>query len=89
MTNPFMSGRALPLSGPASDILPVTPDDSQSLSHTAIGLYSETAGTIVFETARGEVRTVAVGALSILPVGASRVLATGTTATGLHALVLA
>lgn len=87
MTNPF-AGRTLPLSGPARDMLPVTPHDSNVLVHTAIGLYCETAGTIVFETAAGAVRTVAVGALTILPVGVRRVLATGTTVTGIHALVL-
>ncbi|WP_417258030.1 MULTISPECIES: spike base protein, RCAP_Rcc01079 family [Alphaproteobacteria] len=89
MSNPFQTGRALPLSGPAYDIAPVTPDDSLSLPVTAIGLYCETAGTIVCETAKGEIRTVAVGALSILPVGVTRVLETGTTASGIHALVLA
>ena len=88
MTNPF-AGRNLPLSGPARDILPVTPHDSNALPVVAIGLYCEAAGTVVFETVAGEVRTVALGALSILPVGARRVLATGTTASGIHALVLA
>lgn len=88
MSNPF-AGRALPISGPARDILPVTPHDTNALPTVAIGLFSETAGTIVFESTGGAVRTVAVGAFSILPVGAKRVLATGTTASGIHALVLA
>lgn len=88
MSNPF-AGRAPSLAGPAYDIMPVTPSDATVLANTAIGLYVEAAGTLVFETAKGEVRTVAVGALSILPVGARRVLATGTTASGIHALVLA
>lgn len=87
MPNPFKS-RVLQLSGPAYDIVPVVPNDSTDLAIMAVGLYCETAGTVAFISAKGTTRTVAVPALSILPVGVRRVLATGTTATGLHALVV-
>ncbi len=86
--NPFKN-RALALSGPASDALPVTPNDVADLAHVAIGLYVETGGTVSIVTVTGETRTIAVADFSILPIGVQRVRATGTTATGIHALVLA
>ncbi|MDP4032399.1 MAG: hypothetical protein Q8P60_06020 [Pseudorhodobacter sp.] len=86
--NPF-SNRALSLSGPASDALPVTPDDSIDLPRVAIGLYIQTGGAVSLISAVGEARTVTVADFSILPLGVRRVNATGTTAQGIHALVLA
>ena len=88
MSNPF-HGRDLSLSGPATDILPVTPSNSTSFTRIALALYIETGGQLSFVTVAGESRQVAVADFSILPVGTSRVNATGTTATGIHALVLA
>ena len=88
MANPF-SGRAVSISGPATDILPVTPDDAADLADVAIALYVEIGGVVVFDSvATGQTRTVVVGDGAILPVGARRVRATGTTATGIHALVI-
>ncbi len=87
MTNPF-TDRTPSLSGPATDIMPVTPDDSNDLSETAVALYIETAGTLSVVTAKGGSRTVAVAGNSILPVGVRRVHATGTTAAGIHAMVI-
>lgn len=86
--NPF-ANRAGALSGPAHDALPVAPSDSTDLPHVALGLYIETGGTVVADTVRGETRTLSVADFSILPIGIRRVRATGTTATGIHALVLA
>jgi hypothetical protein len=87
MKNPF-SNRAPALSGPALDILPVTPSDAADLSEVAVALYIETGGSVTFTTPRGTVRTVDLPDMSILPVGAVRVHATGTTATGIHAFVV-
>lgn len=87
MFDPF-ADRAHSLSGPATDILPVTPNDGVDLARVALALYAEVAGTISFVTAAGQTRSVAVAANSILPVGARRVRSTGTTATGIHALVI-
>ena len=81
--------RARSLSGPATDALPVTPDNDTDLAHIAIALYVETGGTVVADTVTGQTRTVEVADFSILPLGIRRVRATGTTATGIHALVLA
>ncbi|WP_170418548.1 spike base protein, RCAP_Rcc01079 family [Ruegeria atlantica] len=87
-TNPF-NDRVSSLAGPARDIVPVVASDSSDLADVAIGLYVETGGAVVFTTVQGETRTVQVADFSILPVGAIRVHATGTTASGVHALVLA
>jgi hypothetical protein len=86
--NPF-ANRAPSLSGPATDALPVTPEDSADLPYVALGLYVETGGEISLVTVAGETRSIVVADFSILPVGVRRVRATGTTATGIHALVLA
>ncbi len=88
MSNPF-ANRTPSLSGPATDIIAVTPDDVTDLTETAIALYVETGGTISLVTVRGAARTVNVTDNQILPVGARRVNATGTTAVGIHALVIA
>lgn len=88
MINPF-TNRAGSLQGPATDIQPITPSDSEDLPVTAIALYVETGGEIAFVTVAGQQRQVKVPDFAILPVGVRRVEATGTTATGIHALVLA
>jgi len=86
--NPF-ANRSLSLSGPATDALPVVPDDTTDLPHVAVGLYTESGGAISIVTVSGETRTVTVADFSILPVGVRRVNASGTTADGIHALVVA
>lgn len=86
--NPF-AHRARSIHGPATDALAVTPDDATDLPMIAIALYIETGGAVVVDTVAGETRTISVADFSILPLGATRVRATGTTATGIHALVLA
>ncbi len=86
--NPF-TNRVSSLFGPARDVVPVVPSDTVGMANTAIGLYVETGGTVVMTTERGETRTVQVTDFSILPVGVLRVHSTGTTASGIHAMVLA
>lgn len=85
--NPF-AHRARSIHGPATDALPVTPDDATDLPMTAIALYVEAGGTVVVNTVAGKTRTIAVADFSILPLGTTRVRTTGTTAAGIHALVL-
>lgn len=87
MTNPF-SNRALALNGPATDIAPVIPSDAVDLPDVAIGLYIESAGMISLVTATGHARVIKVDDHFMLPVGVKRVNATGTTAEGIHAMVL-
>lgn len=87
MTNPF-ENRTSSLAGPATDILPVTPNDVTEMPDVAIALYVETGGNLSVLTARGGVRSLTVANNSILPVGIKRVNASGTTATGIHAMVI-
>ena len=86
--DPFKN-RVTALSGPARDAMPVTPNDATDLSRVALGLYVETGGALSIITVAGETRSLTVADFSILPVGVRRVRATGTTATGIHALVSA
>ncbi len=89
MANPF-NGRAVSITGPATDIVPITPSDTTDLNDVAIALYVENGGVVVFDSAAvGATRTVTVSDGMILPVGVRRIRATGTTATGVHALVIA
>ena len=46
--NPFQS-RTPALSGPATDALPVTPDDGVDLANVAIALYVEGGGAVVVD----------------------------------------
>ncbi len=88
MANPF-SGRVVPISGPATDIVPVTPSDTVDLSDVAVALYVAGAGVVVVDTIAGTApRAVPVTANMLLPVGVKRVRATGTTAAGIFALVI-
>jgi len=88
MTNPY-GGRAAPLSGPATDLLPITPDDFSDLPAAALALYVESGGVLVIDTVSGDAsRTVTVADRALLPVAVRRVRLTGTTASGLHALVV-
>lgn len=88
MSNPF-ENRVASLSGPATDILPVTPSDVTVFPNVAIALYVETGGTVSLVTVAGGIRSVTVADQSILPVGVRQVNSTGTTATGIHAMVIA
>ncbi|WP_170384041.1 spike base protein, RCAP_Rcc01079 family [Ruegeria atlantica] len=86
-SNPF-TNRVSSLSGPARDIVPAILSDTMDMADAAIGLYVETGGSVVLTTVQGETRTVQVADFSILPVGVIRVHSTGTTASGIHAMVL-
>lgn len=88
MNDPFAS-RLSSLSGPARDILPVQPDDAADLPAVAVALYIEQGGSLTITTAAGMQRTIEVAGWSILPVGVRRVWATGTTASGIGAMVVA
>ena len=87
MTNPF-SRRASSLSGPGVDYVPVTPDDGTDLADVAASVYVETGGTVSFVTVKGPTRTVTVPDFGWIVCGATRIMASGTTATGIHAVVV-
>lgn len=96
MSNPFR-GIGENLQGIPADMIPVTPNDSSDNlgtdpangeANTAIGLYIESAGDVKFTTLRGDDRTVSVPDNFYLVCGATRVKNTGTTASGIFALVV-
>lgn len=87
MSTPFKN-RAMPLSGPALDLVPVTPSDTTDLAVTGVAFYASAGGNVALVTASGKTRTVPVTAYMIVPLGVSRILATGTTASGLHVFAL-
>ena len=76
--------------GLPKDYAPVTPNNSTNNlpSGQIIGFYVVGGGNIVITNSAGVDRTLTVGDLSFTPfVGATRVKSTGTTATGINALV--
>ncbi|MEM7667696.1 MAG: hypothetical protein AAF317_00915 [Pseudomonadota bacterium] len=87
MSNPF-SLRATSLNGPGIDYAPVTPSDSQPLLDVAVSLYVENGGAIVFVSEKGQNRTVRVPDNGWILCGVRHIRATGTTATGIHAIVV-
>ena len=87
MQSPF-TDRIPSLSGPATDLFPVVPADGIDLPAVAIALYIETGGTITVQSVAGFQRQVEVADFSFLPLGVRRVEATGTTASGIHALMV-
>lgn len=87
MANPFDS-RATTIAGPARDYVPVTPSNDTDLADVAIALYVEGAGDVSFVSLAGETRTVGVTDYGYILCGVRRVRSTGTTATGIHALVI-
>ena len=86
MSNPF-EGKRGHLNGSVIDMLPVTPNDSTDLSSVGIGLYITVGGAVTFHNVDGVSRTVTVPDNFYLICSVKRVLATGTAATGIHALI--
>lgn len=78
------------VSGPASDAIPVTPSDSVDLGKVCKALWlplSATGGIVRVITEASNTRDLPLYPGDLLPIRVSRVLATGTTATGIWALV--
>ena len=92
MANPFdFAGNFIEESGLVYDMVPVTPNDSADnvgAGNVALGLYFEAGGTVVFLNKDGNERTVVVPSFFYLVCSCKRVKATGTTASGIHAMVV-
>jgi len=91
MANPFVYTNSPNQSGLVYDMVPVTPSDSidnVGAGNIAIGLYIETGGSIVFLNKDGNERTITVPDFHTLTCSVKRVKSTGTTATGINALVV-
>lgn len=90
MSNPFVYAGPNQ-TGLVYDMIPVTPNDSTDNvgeDNIAIGLYIETGGAVVFINKDGNTRTVNVPDYWTVTCSVARVKATGTTASGIHALVV-
>lgn len=78
MRNPFTSGQ-MPLDGPAYDLVPVTPSDTDDFGFVGTGLYIQAGGQVTFRAASGQVRTIYAAENNLfIPVGVTQVLETGT-----------
>ena len=74
----------------AADLVPVTPSDAADLPQPARAIRCSPiggAGTLRITTYTGQVRNTAIAQGEVLTVYAARVHATGTSATGLEALI--
>lgn len=87
MQNPFDT-RSTSTAGPGIDYVPVTPDDGADLATVAISLFVETGGAVSFVSQKGQTRTVNLPDYGYLTCGVRKVNATGTTASGIHAIVV-
>ncbi|MEL7466638.1 MAG: hypothetical protein AAFN79_21370 [Pseudomonadota bacterium] len=87
MSNPFNT-RSTSLAGPGVDYAPVIPNDGADLPDVAVSLYVEIGGAVVFTSQKGQDRTVTLPDNGFLACGVRRVRATGTTAAGIHAIVV-
>ena len=72
---------------PAQDAAPITPSDSVSLTVPARAIYVGTAGDVTLVTQAGNTVLFPAVQQGVLPVAAKQVKATGTTASGLVALL--
>jgi hypothetical protein len=91
MSNPFKNLSTNP-TGLVRNWVSVTPSnsaDNVGTGNVAIGLYVTVAGNVSFIDADGNTATVTVPANFILTCSVARVKATGTTATGIFALISA
>lgn len=70
----------------ARDVIPITPSNTEDLTHRVYSIRATTAGNVVITTAEKQQRTLAFAAGETRHVMADRVYATGTTATGLEGM---
>ncbi|MEM9782587.1 MAG: hypothetical protein AAF899_08940 [Pseudomonadota bacterium] len=87
MNDPFLN-RATSVTGPGLDYVPVVPNDAADFATVAVALYVEVGGQVSFASQLGTVRTVTVPDFGYILCGVRRVNATGTTAAGIHAIVV-
>lgn len=76
---------------PGIDLVPVVPSDTVDLTQAARMIRCKpatgAAGTVRLTTANGQIRNTSIALGETLAVSATRVHATGTTATGLEAII--
>lgn len=86
MSDPFDS-HSQSLESPATILVPVTPDDATDLSTPSRALNAAGSGYVRVTTTGGTTATLFIAAGIGFPVRATRVWASGTTATGLTAML--
>ncbi|MEM6972168.1 MAG: hypothetical protein AAF577_05120 [Pseudomonadota bacterium] len=87
MNDPFLN-RATSVTGPGIDYVPVVPADGSQLATVAVALYVEAGGQVSFISQKGQARSVAVPDNGYILCGVRGVNATGTTAAGIHAIIV-
>ncbi|MEO0771795.1 MAG: hypothetical protein AAFZ04_01305 [Pseudomonadota bacterium] len=75
------------ITGPATELHPITPDDGTNLPTAVRAIAVATSGAVRVTTVGGSDATVYVLAGAPFPVRVERVWATGTTATGIVGLI--
>ena len=86
MPDPF-DNHAPSLESPATVLIPIAPDDGQDLSMPSRALNVATSGSVQVTTTAGSTATLYIAAGIGFPVRATRVWATGTTASGITAML--
>lgn len=86
-TKNLVMDRGLDTTMVALDLIPVTPSDSADLDIPARALRIGGAGTLRVTTYTGQVRNTNVAAGEVLLLFTTRVHSTGTSATGIEALI--
>lgn len=86
MPDPF-DRHSQSLESPATTLLPVVPDDTADLPAPSRALNVAQAGAVHVTTTGGTTATLYVAAGIALPVRVTRVWASGTTATGITAML--
>jgi hypothetical protein len=86
MSDPF-DNHTQSLESPATMLDPITPDDGTDLARPSRALNVTQSGTVRLTTTGGSTATLFIAAGIGFPVRATRVWATGTTATGITAML--
>lgn len=84
VTNTPWAQRFSSVSGPATNIAQITPNDSADIETQTRGIMVNGAGDVKLTTAGGQTVTLTLAASTIYPIAVNRVYATDTTATGIH-----
>ena len=66
----------------------MTPDDAADLPDVAISIFVESGGAVAFTSQKGVDRVVTLPDFGFLACGVRRIRETGTTASGIHAIVV-
>ena len=86
MSDPFQN-HSQSLQSPATLLLTITPSDTADLAQPSRALNVATSGLVRLTTTGGSTATVFIAAGTAFPLRAARIWATGTSATGIVAML--